>query len=373
MHELEQINDKFSLLDYMPVGCCLLRQDFVVLFWNQCLENWTNISRTDIINTQLTNHYPHLKQPKYQIRLQQVFSSGLPAVFSSQLHQSLITTPELRIQQSNVAAVPSLTESGFYALIVIQDVTELTHRIQNYQTELKQRQLAEAELKRSNADLEQFAYIASHDLQEPLRMVSSFTKLLAQRYHGQLDDEANQIIDFAVEGATRMQALIRDLLTYSRVHSRGKLFKQTDCEGLLQIAVTNLRMLIAENDAQIDIEPLPTLMGDETQLMQLFQNLITNSLKYRRAEPPQIKIGATKQENQWLFWVRDNGLGIEPKQQERIFLIFQRLHRRQDYPGTGIGLALCKKIVERHGGKIWVESKPGEGSTFYFTLLEQEA
>ena len=372
MNEIEQVHKNFSLLDYMPVGCCLLRQDLVVLFWNQCLEDWTKIPRTEIINTSISNHFPHLNQPKYQIRLQQVFRNGLPAVFSSQLHQSLITTQELSIQQTNVTAVPSLTEEEFYALIVIQDVTELTHRIQNYQTELKQRKLVEAELKRSNSDLEQFAYIASHDLQEPLRMVSSFTQLLAKRYGNKLDDEANQIIGFAVEGAMRMQALIRDLLTYSRVHSRGQVFKETDCQALLDIVVANLQILIKENKTQVDIAPLPSIRADETQLIQLFQNLITNSIKYRRAESPKIEIGATEQQHQWLFWVRDNGLGIETKQQKRIFLIFQRLHRRQDYSGTGIGLALCKKIVERHGGEIWVESEPGKGSTFYFTLLGQE-
>jgi light-regulated signal transduction histidine kinase (bacteriophytochrome) len=231
--------------------------------------------------------------------------------------------------------------------------------------EVQQRQ----ELARSNADLEQFAYVASHDLQEPLRMVASYLQLLERRYKDKLDQNANEFIAYAVDGATRMQALINGLLSYSRVGSRGQQFEWVACEQLLEQAITNLQVAIAENHVTITHEQLPTILADATQFIQLLQNLIGNAIKFRSEEPLQIQVGA-RQDNAstWLFWVRDNGIGIEAQYAQRIFLIFQRLHQRTQYPGSGIGLAICKKIVERHGGQIWVESQPGQGSTFYFTI-----
>ncbi len=228
------------------------------------------------------------------------------------------------------------------------------------------------ELARSNAELEQFAYVASHDLQEPLRMVASFTQLLARRYRGRLEKDADEFIGFAVDGATRMQALINDLLAYSRVGTRGKPFAPTDCGAVLQMALDNLARSVLESGAVITHDPLPTVWGDAVQLTQVFQNLIANAVKFRGQETPRIHVSAKRQGSQWVFAVRDNGIGIDPDQQERIFMIFQRLHHRSEYPGTGIGLAICKKILERHGGRIWVESKPDEGATFYFSLPEGE-
>ena len=224
------------------------------------------------------------------------------------------------------------------------------------------------ELTRSNHELEQFGYIVSHDLREPLRMVTSFTKLLSQRYADRLDQEANKIIGYAVEGATRMEDLINDLLVYSRVGSQGQQFESLNSEELLDQALSNLRLAIHEVHAHIRKEPLPVILGDRTQLVQVWQNLIANALKYHGQEVPIIEIGATAELEQWLFWVKDNGIGIAPKYNQRIFQIFQRLHTRQEYPGTGTGLAICYKIIERHGGKIWVESELGQGATFYFTL-----
>lgn len=224
------------------------------------------------------------------------------------------------------------------------------------------------ELKRSNTELEQFAYVASHDLQEPLRTVAGMVQLLQQRYKDKLDENANEYINFAVDGAIRMQTLINDLLSYSRVERRGNSFQPIDTNEALKLALRNLGAAIAEQGADITSENLPTLEADSSQLIQLFQNLIGNAIKFHSELPLQIHIGVERSDDAWRFSVRDNGIGIEPKHFERIFLVFQRLHARRDYPGTGIGLSICKKIVERHGGRIWIESEPGQGTTFYFTI-----
>ncbi len=229
------------------------------------------------------------------------------------------------------------------------------------------------ELARSNAELEQFAYVASHDLQEPLRMVASYTQLLARRYEGQLDEKADRWIGYAVDGAQRMQALINDLLALSRVGTHGRPLQLCQCDAMLTRVLESLAVAIAESEAEVTVDALPPLHADAGQLGQLFQNLIGNALKFRRpGVPPRIHVGVERRNRdglgEWLFSVSDNGIGMDPSYTEQVFVLFQRLHTREEYPGTGIGLAICRKIVDRHGGRIWVESTPGAGSTFYFIL-----
>lgn len=229
--------------------------------------------------------------------------------------------------------------------------------------------LLASDLQRSNAELKRFAYVASHDLQEPLNHVSNYVQLLEMRYGDRLDEDAKDFIGFAVEGVSLMQTLIDDVLAYSKVDSQGSQFELTEVAVSLEQAITNLQKRIRESKAKIIIQDsLPTIMADQTQLMQLFQNLIGNAIKFRSVEIPEIEIKAERQEDEWLFSVTDNAIGIDPQFSDRIFVIFQRLHTRDEYPGTGMGLAICKKIIECHRGRIWVESELGQGSTFYFTI-----
>jgi PAS domain S-box-containing protein len=260
---------------------------------------------------------------------------------------------------------PLESPEGILVTAAIRDITERNKSDEHLVKTV-------AELKRSNDDLQQFAYVSSHDLQEPLRMVASYTQLLGKRYKGRLDSNADEFIAFAVDGCNRMQGLIQDLLAYSRAGTAGKPLCDVSSEDALKRALSNLRMTIEQSGAVVSYDPLPTIRTDETQLTQVLQNLVGNAIKYRRAEVPRVHISSAKNgENEWIFSVRDNGLGIAPQYFERIFVLFQRLHGRNEFEGTGIGLAICKKVLERLGGRIWIESQPEKGSTFYFALPEK--
>jgi PAS domain S-box-containing protein len=250
---------------------------------------------------------------------------------------------------------------------IIGSLLDITNRKQD------ERRLAQTveQLKNSNTELEHFAYVASHDLQEPLRIVSSFAQLLARRYQGKLEAEGQEFIAYIVDGANRMQELIKDLLTYSRVATRGNSFAPVNSEIALKEAIANIQTAVEECNAVITYDPLPTVVADTIQLVQVFQNLISNALKFRQDEPPRVHVHSEENGGEWLFAIRDNGIGMDMQYADRVFAIFQRLHSHQKYPGTGIGLAICKKAVERTKGRIWFESQLGKGTTFYFTLPKE--
>ncbi len=273
-----------------------------------------------------------------------------------------IYTPDPEVLRAKVKVFVELFQKT-------EEIARQAAAIRQLNAELEQR-VAErtAALQRSNEELQQFAYVASHDLQEPLRTIATYVKLLAQRYYDKLDAQAEEFIGFAVDGAERMQQLIQGLLAYSRIESKELACTSTDCETVLTCTLRDLQQAITESGAEITHDPLPTIAADAKQLGLVFQNLLGNAIKFRSTECPRIHVSARKNGQYWCFAVHDNGIGLDPNQTERIFHIFQRLHTRQEYPGTGIGLAICKKIVERHGGRIWVESAPGRGATFFFTI-----
>lgn len=255
---------------------------------------------------------------------------------------------------------------------IVRDITERKKTEEKLKTINKHLQHRTLDLEGSNKELEQFAYVASHDLQEPLRMISSYTQLLAQRYKTQLDEDARDFLKFAMDGANRMQKLINDLLTYSRLGTRGKPLKPIDCHTVLGQTLANLRKVIQDNHALVTNDDLPTVMADEAQLVQLFQNFISNAIRFHSKKQPRIHISAEEKDEEWIFSIQDNGIGIESEFKDRIFVIFQKLHSKEKYPGTGMGLAICRKIAERHGGRIWFDSVPDKGSIFYFAIPKKE-
>lgn len=323
---------------------------------NIATEKVTGRSRQELIGTDFSDYFTDPEKARAGYR--QAFREGRVDDYELEVrHRGGHITPV--VYNASVYSDESGEVIGVFA--AARDITE------RKRAEGALKKYA-ADLARSNADLEQFAYVASHDLQEPLRTVASFTQLLAQRYRGKLGADAEDFIGYAVEGARRMQVLVNDLLAYSRVGTRGGELAPTRSEATLEAALANLKQSVEEAGATVSHDPLPTVLADETQLCQVFQNLVGNALKFRSSEPPRVHISAQPADGQWRFSVRDNGIGIDPQHAERIFVIFQRLHAASKYPGTGLGLAISKRIVERHGGRIWVESELGKGATFYFTM-----
>ncbi|MBV7339193.1 PAS domain S-box protein [Chloroflexi bacterium TSY] len=307
--------------------------------------------------------FPRELAEQYYADEQAIIRSGVSLVD----REEITITPEGRKQWLSTTKVPLHDKHGTLIGLVgmSRDITK------RKEAESKLQQTAN-ELARSNAELEQFAYVASHDLQEPLRAITGYIQLIQRRYAEKLGKDADTFIERSVAAANRMKSLIEALLAYSRVGKRSSLVSQTNCSTVVAQTLNSLEAIIQENNASITYDSLPTVMADATQLGQLFQNLISNAIKFRGEQTPAIQIKAVSNDSEWLSSVHDNGIGIEPQYAERIFLIFQRLHTRSEYPGTGIGLAMCKKIVEHHGGCIWFESEPGQGTTFFFTLPLEE-
>ena len=323
---------------------------------NNSTEIITGFNRNELIGTDFSDYFT--EPPKARSGYQKVFQKGIIQNYELEIkHRDGHITPV----RYNASVYKDDSNNVIGVFASARDISEIKVAENNLKLKLE-------ELSRSNAELEQFAYISSHDLQEPLRMIASYLQLLERKYKGKLDAKADKYIHFSVDGATRMQNLIDDILDFSRVTTRAKKLKLTDLEPIYKEVLSNLEVSIDENKAIISHDPLPVVMADKTQISQVFQNLINNAIKFRSKDQPKINISVKKEDNQWIFAVQDNGIGINPKHSDRIFEVFKRLHKKREYSGTGIGLAICKKIIERHGGHIWVESELGKGSIFYFTL-----
>ena len=337
-----------------------------IVSWNLGAERIFGWSEAEALGRDVTIIMPESYREGHEAGLRRFTETGesaavgVPILLEGLRRAGEVFPVELTLSRWQVEG-----ESFFTA--VMRDITERKRA----EAELAART---AELERSNAELQQFAYVASHDLQEPLRTVTSFLQLLNRRFGGTLDDQAKEYIGFAVDGAARMHRLITDLLTYSRVTTHGRTFAPVSMDKVLDVVLGNLGAAISEAGAEIVRDPLPEVEADQAQMASLLQNLVGNAVKYRApGTAPRIHVGAERDGEAWVFFVRDNGIGIDPKFFDRVFVIFQRLHARDEYEGTGIGLAVAKKIVERHGGRIWVESTPGEGSTFRFSLPVRHA
>jgi PAS domain S-box-containing protein len=327
---------------------------------NKATEDVTGYNRKELIGSDFSEYFTRPQEARAGYL--KVFTEGLVKDYPLTIRHKSGRITEV-VYNASLYRNPQGEIQGVFA--AARDIT-VRKLMEN---ELRQ---TVEKLQQSNAELEQFAYVASHDLQEPLRMVASYVQLIERRYKGKLDSDADEFIGYAVDGANRMRGLIDDLLTYSRVGRLGKPFELTNLETTLSVVLLNLQALISETDAQVTHDILPVVIADGGQLVQLFQNLIGNAIKFHGKEPPQIHVSVQTKDTEYLFSVQDNGIGIAPEYFDRLFKIFQRLHTREEYPGSGIGLAVCKKIVERHGGRIWIESQEGKGSTIYFTLSKKE-
>jgi PAS domain S-box-containing protein len=352
------------IVEAAPSGMIMVDHDGKIVLVNSQIERLFGYKREELIGELIEMLVPKPSRGKHPTYRDDFFADpkARPMGVGRDLYGLRKDGERIPVE---IGLNPLLTEGEKFVLASVVDITERKRAEQLLQEKL-------SELQRSNEDLQQFAYVCSHDLQEPLRVISNYTQLLAKRYKGSLDNDADEFIEFTVDAAKRMQELINDLLLYSRVDSKGQEFEPVECSAILELAVANLQVAIKENHALIHCDTLPIVKADSSQLIQLFQNLLSNAIKFRSEEPPEIGISVTEQAKFWQFTVRDNGLGFNMKHHERVFVIFQRLHMREKYPGSGIGLAICKKIVERHQGRMWVDSVPGQGTEFHFTLPKIE-
>lgn len=372
-----------SVLESVAEGVVVADEHARFLHWNPAAEHILGLGPTELMPDKWSEHYnlfePDGVTPVSTDRLPLIRALSGESVDDAQMivrRRGAATDRWLQVSARPLHDDNGNSRGGVASFRDFTDQRQANEALRKAKDQLQEahnsleRRVEErtSELARSNKELDQFAYVASHDLQQPLRMVASYVQLLERRYANKLDGDALEFINYAVEGTTRMKRLINDLLTFSRVGTHGRAFEATDCEKALRHTFKLLEIAIRESGATITHGPLPIIMADETQLIQLLQNLIDNAIKYRGGRAPEINVTAEKCGGAWQFCVQDNGIGIETQYVDRIFLMFQRLHGKNEYAGTGIGLAVCKKVVERHGGRIWVESRPGEGSKFYFTI-----
>jgi PAS domain S-box-containing protein len=397
---LDEVRHFFdSIVEHLPVGIFVKKaEDLRFVFFNKANEEITGFTKAEVLGKNDHDLFPAEEAGAFTAADREVLSQGRLADVS----EEIIHTKDHGVRFLHTRKIRLTDQSGepSYLLGISEDITErklaqealqkareqLERRVEErtaqlraanaiLKEEISERKRAAHELRekaeelaRSNRELEHFAYVASHDLQEPLRMVASYMQLLERRYKGRLDQDADDFIKFAVDGASRMKELINDLLEYSRVGTRGGEFIVVDCNEVFDRVVRSIQLSIERAGAEVTRDHLPTIVADDQQLSQLFQNLLSNSVKFHGPTKPVVRVGATDRGAEWEFQVKDNGIGIEPQFSDRIFEIFQRLHTRDEYEGTGIGLAICRRVVERHGGRIWVESVPGQGAKFSFTI-----
>ncbi|MFP4169663.1 MAG: PAS domain S-box protein [Methanomassiliicoccales archaeon] len=355
---MEREQQLSTIIQNLPRGMAsILSADFRILYAEGELLEDLGLSGKWVVGSHLTEVLPAHAAEMSMTNLQSVLNGGR-RTFELELNDLclLMRAAPLRDSRGRIDRI----------LVLGTDMSE-QKRVQNQLMEAKDA------LAWSNRELKQFAYVASHDLQEPLRKINSFTGLLSKRYKGQIDEKADKYIRYIVDASQRMSDLLDDLLSYSRVVNQDKRFEEVDLEEVLQMALQDLESKISESGGRVTHDPLPTVSGVRNELVQVFENLISNALKFRGEDPPQVHVSARDREGRWLFSVRDDGIGMDTQYSDRIFTIFQRLHTKEEYPGTGIGLSLVSRIVERHNGEIWMESEPGEGSTFFFTLNGHQA
>jgi two-component system, chemotaxis family, sensor kinase Cph1 len=362
----------FDLFNFAPVGYFTLDKDGIILDVNLTGALLLGVERLNLQKRAFIQYIDPNCRNKFHHHTMKVLETGAKQIVELKLLKKDNTSFDAHFETINI-----YDENGKFKefILTLIDITtqkkieaEKKTLLNKVKADRDKLAVSTEELKRSNIDLERFAYVSSHDLQEPLRMVTLYSQLLESRYKDSLDSDANDFIEYVVDNAKRMKQLIDDLLDYSRVSSQAKEFENVDLKKVLDIVLSNLSLSIAENNVKITQNALPTVFAEQNQMLQVFQNLILNSIKFKGISSPEIHISAQKGENEWIFSIKDNGIGIEPKHQDQIFEVFKRLHTRDEYPGTGIGLSIVKKIILHHGGRIWLESEPGKGSTFYFTI-----